>query len=229
MSGGVALVGGDEFRAGCESMDMSILRISGRSKPSVLIIPAAAAYQNPSLAASNGVGYFLGLGAEPSALMVLDALKASDSDFLLPMDSADILYFTGGNPQHLRHVLTGSLMFEKVKSAIERGAIIVGSSAGAMVLGSWMKIGQWTEGLGILDGLAVLPHHENSDPALVSEQIEMAEIPRDLSVVGIDAMTCCFGGRGGWSVMGRGLITLYESGSWYRFGSGDEVHSLPLV
>ena len=64
MSGLVALMGGDEFRAGCREMDLAILNATGKESPSVLVLPTAAAQENPSRAASNGVAYFSALGAD---------------------------------------------------------------------------------------------------------------------------------------------------------------------
>ena len=47
MTGRLALVGGDEFRTGCETMDAAILDATGSSNPAVLIVPTAAAFENP--------------------------------------------------------------------------------------------------------------------------------------------------------------------------------------
>ena len=63
MTGTLALVGGDEFRRGCESMDETILRATGKSSPVVLIVPTAAAFENPARAADNGVRHFAGPGS----------------------------------------------------------------------------------------------------------------------------------------------------------------------
>ena len=65
----IALVGGDEFRPGCEEMDRAILDSTGLERPSLLVIPTAAAQEKPEKAASNGVSYFSALGADASPLM----------------------------------------------------------------------------------------------------------------------------------------------------------------
>ena len=85
MVGRIALVGGDEFRPGCEEMDRAILALTGLRCPSVLVVPTAAAKQNPSRAASNGVGYFSALDAEASALMVLGPDDANDQRLISPV------------------------------------------------------------------------------------------------------------------------------------------------
>ena len=51
MAGSIALVGGDEFRSTCEEMDRHILTTIPRgSLPKVLIVPTAAASDNPVMA-----------------------------------------------------------------------------------------------------------------------------------------------------------------------------------
>ena len=222
MAGPIALVGGDEFRPGCEEMDRAVLNATGVQHPQVLIVPTAAAHQGPSKAASNGVDYFSGLGAEASALMVLESAAADDEDLLAPVDGAHLIYLTGGDPGHLLDTLTGSLLLGKLKDAHQRGAVLAGSSAGAMVLGSWMRFGVWTEALGIVDGIAVHPHHEGTDPAIIAKDLGEAS-PSGLVVLGIDAKVCCFGGAGSWHVLGAGSVTAYSHGRWQRYERGQAV------
>lgn len=218
----IALMGGDEFSEDCKEMDRSILSATGCRRPSVLVVPTAAAFENPALAASNGVQYFAGLGADVSTLMVVQKAQANDSELLSPIGSADLIYFTGGNPSHLLEVLAGSILLQRLRAALERGAILAGSSAGAMVLGSWMRFRRWREALGIVPGVAVLPHHERSDPDAVVKELAKSAPPESM-VLGIDAMTCCLGGPREWSVLGAGWVTAYRGGQWRRFASGQTL------
>ena len=94
MAGRIALVGGDEFRNGCEPMDEAILRATGKPTPVVLVIPTAAVSGRPELAAQNGVRHFTSLGADAHPLMVLDQNDASDAGLASEIDSADLVYLT---------------------------------------------------------------------------------------------------------------------------------------
>ena len=223
MQGIFALVGGDEFRSGCEEMDRAILRATGAEQPRVVVVPTAAAHQGPTKAASNGVEYFSSLGARASPLMVLGPPDANDESMVSTVDDTDVVYLTGGDPGHLLTSLKGSLLLQRLKDALGRGTVLVGSSAGAMVLGSWMAFGGWAEALGLLDGIAVLPHHEGSEPDQVASHLE-GDAPAGTTVLGIDAKTCCFGGPGGWEVLGAGGITVYSQGGWRQFRSGQTVN-----
>ncbi|GIT43377.1 MAG: hypothetical protein Ct9H300mP11_13130 [Chloroflexota bacterium] len=42
MPGQIALVGGDEFRLGCEDMDREIMRVSGQDPAKIVVVPTAA-------------------------------------------------------------------------------------------------------------------------------------------------------------------------------------------
>jgi cyanophycinase len=222
MAGQIALAGGDEFRAGCEVMDGALLEAAGVKRPRVVIVPTAAAKHNPSKAAANGVSYFSSLGAEASPLMVLGPETASDEGLISQLDVADVVYLTGGDPDYLLDTLRDSLFLSRLLRALARGAIVAGSSAGAMVLGSWMSFGGGMDALGVLPEVAVLPHHERSDPGEVAKRVHESA-PAGTEVLGVDARTCCFGGPGDWTVLGQGAVTLYSRGRWQRFESGQPV------
>ena len=174
MAGDIGLVGGEEFRSGCESMDLEIMRASGQDPARVLIIPTAAV-TGPAKAANDGVTHFRNLGADANQLMVLDKSQADDADFIRPSQEADVVYFTGGSPDHLLATLQDSRLLRSILAAVGTGAVLAGSSAGAMVMGSMMRRpggGGWVDGLGIVPGVAVLPHHERSrDPVKSSLQL----------------------------------------------------------
>ena len=220
MTGPIALVGGDEFRVGCEPMDRALLEATGLERPRVLVLPTAAARSRPDLAAANGVRYFAGLGADAEGLMVLDAEQAGEDSLTAPVDDADVLYISGGDPSYLLSVLQGSQLLERLLAAHERGAVLAGSSAGAMVLGSWMRFRQWAATLGVARGVAVLPHHERSDPESVAEQLRDG-MPDETAVLGVDAMSGCLGGPVRWTVHGGGAVTVYRADGWQRYSAGE--------
>ena len=222
MPGTVVLVGGDEFRPGCETMDSYLLVAVSPGSASILIIPTAAV-TNPSKAASDGVRYFSLLGARASELMILDRQRANDEVLCNAIFQASHVYFTGGNPNHLLTTLKGSLLLQCLEEWLAKGGVLAGSSAGAMVMGSAMRhlgTDDWAQGLGIVQGMAVLPHHEKSDPNIVAQTLEETA-PKGLRVLGIDARTCCIGMPGSWKAVGVGKVTAYQGGSWQTFNSGE--------
>ncbi len=220
--GRIALVGGNEFRENCESMDRLVLAATGVERPRVAIVPTAAADQGPSIAAANGVSYFERLGADAWPLMVLTSADADDPKHVLRLDDADLVYLTGGDPSHLLEVLDGSALLEGLRRVLRRGVVVAGSSAGAMVMGSWMGFRDWRPALGVVPNIAVLPHHERSDPDDTASRLAEA-LPSGVSVLGVDVGTACLSGPDGWTVAGGGAVVLYTDGGWERFESGATV------
>ena len=203
-------------------MDRALLAATVAERPRVVILPAAAAQENPGKAAANGIGYFSGLGCDVTAAMVVDSAGADDEDLVGQIDGADLVYMTGGSPRHLRDVLSGSMLLRRILTALRRGAVVAGSSAGAMVLGSYMRVGEWVPALAVVEGVAVLPHHERSSREAVSEELRGAA-PAGLLTLGIDAMAGVLGGPEGWRVVGQGSVTAYRDGRHERYGAGEVV------
>ena len=154
--------------------------------------------------------------------MVLDKSRADDNAFIQPSKTFGVVYFTGGSPEHLLTTLKDSQLLKSILAALDEGLVLAGSSAGAMVMGSLMRRpgdGNWGEGLGIVPGTAVLPHHENSNPANTSREL-LGQVPEDLTVLGIDARTGCLGRPGNWRVVGSGKVTVYRGSDWQVYQPG---------
>ena len=224
MAGTIALVGGEEFRVGCEEMDREVMRASGKDPAEVIIIPTAAV-TGPAKAANDGVTHFAALGAASTQLMVLESTHANDEEFVAPVSTADVVYFTGGSPDHLLATLGGSVLLSLLVEGLERGLVLGGSSAGAMVMGSVMRrpsSGGWVEGLGIAEGIGVLPHHERRDPAETLSELRRSA-PEGLVYLGIDARTGVLGGPSNWRVAGFGKVTVYRGTEYAVFQAGEPL------
>lgn len=165
----IGLVGSGEFTPAMADIDREILATLPKH-PRVAILPTAAAGENPESWAYRGVEHFTKLGARSVALMVLDWSHAEDPANVAEVEGADLVYFSGGKPARLLAALEGSPLWRGVLLARQRGGWIVGASAGAMVLGDWTLVHTkadphgtptaWTIGLGILQGIAVVPHYD---------------------------------------------------------------------
>ena len=222
MAGQIALVGGDEFRRYCVDMDREILAATGKEQARVVVLPTAAV-NGPVKAAHDGVTHFTDLGGNGQPLMILDGEQANDPDMVQRLAEADVIYFTGGNPNHLLETLEDSRLLIAILEAVEGGAILAGSSAGAMVMGSVMRrprADEWVTGLGIAEGICVLPHHERSNPDQVMEQIQ-ERLSDSLTILGIDAQTACLGSAGDWRVTGHGKVTVYRPEGWEQYQAGE--------
>ena len=209
----VILVGGDEFREGCVSMDTYLLDKLDKPNPRVAIIPTAAANHQPQKAAENGVRYFNDLGANAESIMVLNREEAQKNSHLKKISEMDLIYFTGGDPEYLLNTLNKTKFMKDVVSSVSKGTFLVGSSAGAMILGSRMRYRNWMPGTGLIPNTAILPHHEKSDPDRVLSEIQ-AELAMGTKIIGIDSATGIFFQRGEVEILGEGKAVFYSENSY---------------
>lgn len=219
----LALMGGNEFRPNCIPMDERLLAELKRPTPRVIIVPTAAAHQNPGLAARNGMRYFSDLGADSASAMILNRSDADDPARLAALDGADVIYLTGGDPAHLLGALRGSLFLDRLRQFAGAGGWLVGSSAGAMVLCERTRTrltGEWTDGLNLLHGIAMLPHHDEyrQGPMALLRQ----GLARSTVLLGIDTATAVASrDEVNGQVWGRGQVIRYTMQGSQRFGTDD--------
>jgi cyanophycinase len=211
MHGPLALVGGGEWREGC-TFDRDLLADSGADE--VLVLPTAAAYEHPERAVETAEKWFAGLGARARGLMVLARPDAEQEANAAAIGDARFIYLSGGSPLHLRSVLKDSPAWDALCRAWQGGAVLAGSSAGAMALCDPMvdpRGGAFTLGLGLLAQVAIIPHHNTWSEEKAKRTITLA--PKGLPIVGIDERTALIRGRDGtWTVAGVGGVVVFQNG-----------------
>ena len=228
-TGTLALVGGAEWREGCRKFDAALLEAAGTDE--VLVLPTAAAFENPRRAVETARQYFEDLGARVSGLMVLGRTEAEDATNAAIVRGSRFVYIGGGSPMHLRSVLKGSRLWESLLEAWRDGAVLAASSAGAMVLCDPMvdpRGGAYTVGLGLLANMPILPHHDTTPAHLRERSMELR--PEGAVLVGIDEQTALLRDPdGGWRVAGQGSVTLYGPGrdEVATYGSDATIDGLP--
>lgn len=209
--GPIALVGGGEWRDGC-SFDRDLLEASGGRE--VVVLPTAAAYEHPARAVGTAEQWFERLGARVRGLMVLRRPDAEDEANASVVREARFVYVSGGSPLHLRSVLKASPVWEALVAAWRDGAVLAGSSAGAMVLTDPMvdpRGGAFTVGLGLIAQVAVIPHCDSWSAEKAHRTIALA--PAGLPVVGISEQTALLRDPSGrWSVGGAGTVHVWLDG-----------------
>jgi cyanophycinase len=211
MSGLLALVGGDEWQDKC-TFDRGLLEASGGTE--VLVLPTAAAYEHPARAVEHARQWFESLGGTVQGLDVLRRKDAENEGNAAAVRGARFVYLSGGSPMHLRSVLKDSPVWDALVEAWDSGAVLAGSSAGAMVLCDPMvdpRGGAFTLGLGLVEQVALIPHHEEWDEDQARRTIELA--PTGLPVVGIDTQTALIRDvDGSWRTEGAGRVVVFVDG-----------------
>lgn len=213
--GFLLLEGGAEFGGQMREPDLKGVELAGGLGAPIRIIPTAAAPDhNHQRAGNNGIRWFQQLGVrDVLSIPVIDKVSANDERNAQAFREAKLIYMLGGFTHYLGQTLKDSLVWQAVLDAYQRGAIIAGSSAGAMVMCQYYydpSQKQVQQGLDLLHNSLVLPHHntfgKNWAPPLT------AQIP-DVTLIGIDEQTGMLNDGGHqWTVYGRGAVTLYSGG-----------------
>lgn len=208
--GPVALVGGGEW-LGDDEIDRRLLELGG---PEVLVLPTAAAYERPQAAVETAAERYESLGGKVRASMVLTRRDAEREAFAAEVRSASFIYLAGGSPLHLRVTLKDSLVFDALVQAWRRGALVAGSSAGAMVLSDPMidpRGGAFTVGLGVVRDLAVIPHYQGERTPQLERTLALA--PASCAVVALGERTGIIRASDGtWVVIGHGPCDVFAGG-----------------
>jgi len=211
MVGTLALVGGNEWQEKC-TFDRALLQASGGTE--VLVLPTAAAYEHPDRAVEHARGWFESFGGTVRGLDVLRRHDAEDEANTAAVRAAGFIYLSGGSPMHLRSVLKDSQLWDALVEAWDGGAVLAGAAAGAMVLCDPMvdpRGGAFTLGLGLVEQVALIPHHEEWDEDQARRTIELA--PAGLPVVGIDTQTALIRDPdGAWRTEGAGRVVVFVDG-----------------
>lgn len=206
------LVGGAEFQPAMSTLDRAILQRVVYQQCRVAILPTAVAPYRPDLATLNAVRHFTKLGAEARPVMVLTRSDAENHLLAEQLAGVDVIYLAGGDPWYLQTTLEYTPVWDMIMEQYALGRIIVGSSAGAMVMGELIRQRDhtiWKQGLGLARGIGVLPHLEEAQ----KEQVEglWGALPAGYMMVGVDSSTGLIVDteRGTAEVAGDGGVTLF--------------------
>lgn len=211
------MVGGNEWTPPARELDAWLLERSGSK--TVSVVPTPAALQGPERAIATARRHFKHLGASVTQVMVLEASDADDPKMAGVLEDSPFIYISGGNPRRTVKVLAGSPVWDAILASWNAGAVLAGSSAGAMILCRRMLVPRWkvpAEGLGLLEDKLVLPHHN----AWIRRVGKVTRSPaaRGLEVIGVDECTGLVLDGGDCLVLGAGAVTAYRDGeaAWMR-------------
>jgi cyanophycinase-like exopeptidase len=180
----ICLQGGAEFGAQCEAMDAELLRLAGDG-PVVVTSLAGAPGREYDTANRNGVTHFERLDA-PSVVAAPDARVDEAAAYALARE-AGLLVLPGGSPSRLLEALTTTRMGAAVQEVLTSGGVVMGASAGAMVLceHTWLpdRGGAVVRGLGLVPDSIVLPHW--SDDRLDQAMQLLQQLPESTVALGL--------------------------------------------
>jgi len=222
--GYILLEGGAEFGGRMRDPDLKAIELAGGFTAPIRIIPTAAAPDNNhQRAGNNGIRWFQSLGAKDvSAVSLLSKIRADDKNIAQSLRDAKLVYLLGGFTHYLGQTLIGSLAWDGAVDAYHNGAVIAGSSAGAMVMCQFYydpSAGHVHEGLNLVPNSLVLPHHNTFGKSWAPKLLK--KIP-NVTLIGIDERTGMLndGENNSWNVYGAGEVMLYRNGQIETYQAG---------
>ena len=236
MNGLIALVGSGEYLPVMEDVDHFLLAQCGETGrlPRVVCLPTAAGQEGEQSWGRwmrMGQEHFRRLGADVTALPVIDRSSADDPRHASILEAADLIYFSGGNPVYLFETLDGSRAWAASQAAFAHGAVYAGCSAGAMILGREIpnfRAAALTNvrAFGLLPARMIFPHF---DRWKLMRGAMLAPLRRSLAAdeyaLGIDEETALVGSLNApeWHVLGRQTISVIKKGGVCVYKSGQQI------
>ena len=219
--GAIVLAGSGEFTSAMRAVDAALLATL-RPRARVAIVPTAAGLEDtPPEWIAKGTEHFRALGAEAYGVPVLTRGDANDERWSGAIADADWIYFSGGDPRHITETLDGSRFWSAVLDRNRAGAIVAGSSGGAMLMGehTFVFSGRGPDGfptgiglrraMGVVRDVIVAPHFDIIPERLLREWSGV--IPQGQRLLGIDEDTALVQHNGSWDVRGKGRVLVFAS------------------
>ncbi|MEP6562791.1 MAG: cyanophycinase, partial [Nakamurella sp.] len=247
-AGIVMPIGGAEDKIGRMTVLREVARLAGGSSGRMVVISTASSLGDEithaylQLFATLGLSDVVGIRPESRA-------QSADAGLVAAVERATAVFMTGGNQVKLATLTVGTPLGAAILAAHRRGSLIAGTSAGASILSALMvsfgsggatpkfRIGQVSQGLGLLDDVIVDQHftQRNRFGRLLAL---IASNPAQLGV-GIDEDTAAVIRPDGMlEVKGRGVVTIVDgsdvvttsytaTGTQPLMMSGIRLHTLP--
>jgi cyanophycinase len=164
-----------------------------------------------------------------------DRDEANTEAFVAPLRSATGVYLTPGNSGRLADAYLGTRTHTALRALLERGGPVFGSSAGAIIQGSFTVRGRpdkpllmapgRTTGFGFLTNVAINPHLTSAKRD--AELVNVVDAHPHILGIGIDDDAALLVSQNVFEVIGTGRVAIYDnvrragSGWYYWLKPGD--------
>jgi cyanophycinase len=204
----------------------AFVALAGGRASHIVVIPTASVFDAgpPGMATSLARRMEQSFGVEAvTVLHTLDRVTSDSDGFIEPLRKASGVWLLGGMPDRLVQAYVNTKTERAIKQLLDRGGVVGGESAGAMIQGSWLdttdtesftpaiqaliRAHETGAGFGLLTHSAIFPHFDKRGTEAAVR--ESAAHPDQLAI-GIDeeAALVVHGDRG--EVVGLGTVTIYD-------------------
>ena len=218
----LALFGSGEFTDAVDNIDEYLI---SKFKPKNIAVLPTAAGQESDVAKWTDMAksHYSKFNLPVIAVSVLNKDQANDQEFVDLLSEVDWIFFSGGSPGYLLETMQGSKVWEATMQRVNKGALLAGSSAGAMIMGKsilsapsfkamFTNTGTiWRDAFGLVD-YTVLPHfdHFKKYQGLITRTIGTSPKKVHSSWMGIDENTAIIYEGDRRNVLGRGGVEIHS-------------------
>lgn len=215
--GVIALVGSGEYLPVMQEFETELLHFAlQRGKRNTFIqIPTASSNEGVdrrNFWKRRGLDQAARIGCEGIYLPIHEREDAFKAEHIAAVESAGLIYFSGGDPHYITEVYKETPLWEKIKNEWENGTSLAGCSAGAMAFGGTImgvRRASHSQGLNLLSDIEVIPHYDKILGWLPDRVASfIARASANTNLLGIDENTALFrnGNENLWRVTGAGRV-----------------------
>lgn len=190
----------------------------GKAKANIVVITAAtgdsAAFNTSSLKKIKKE-----LGIENVTVLHTNSLAEANSEkFIAPLKKATGVWFDGGRQWRIADSYLNTLTHQAFFDVLNRGGVIIGSSAGASIQGSFLwrgdtkgpqiLVGDHTQGLGFLKNSAIDQHLLKRNRQF--DLVDFIKKSPELIGIGLDEATSVVVQRDTLEVLGKSYAVIYD-------------------
>ena len=220
----LALVGSGEYLPPMETVDRYLLG-KLKTQAHVICLPTAAGTEGDeriSYWSELGKAHFSKLGVDVDALPVIDEPSANLAEYAERIRHANFIYLSGGKPDYLYRTLASSQVWVAIMEVLNRGGVVAGCSAGAMIMGERIPgFPHWKPTFGLVRGAIIMPHFDEI-PSAITNTLHML-IQDQQTLLGIEGNTALVGENNDWQVIGSGCVVMWNQSKKQRYTQGQQV------
>lgn len=230
------------------------IELAGGSKAHVVVIPTAASsirfgekntVLDPDLprnreewkAYERYLKQWFGID-DVTIIHTRNRIVAGSPGFVKPLQKATGVFLAAGNSGRLAQVYLDTKTHKELLGVLSRGGVIFGTSAGAIIQGSFTVRGRSDKpllmaqgrerGFGFLKNVAINPHLTQA--MRENELINVVDAHPNLLGIGIDEDAGVVVTKNSFEVIGTGRVAIYDNkkrnGSWYYWLKAGERFNL---
>jgi cyanophycinase len=144
---------------------------------------------------------------------------ANEEKFVQPLRQAKVVWMSEGNSGRLADTYLDTLTEKEIKAVLNRGGVVAGNSAGAIIQGSFIVRGRpdkpvlmakgHERGFGLLKNVAINPHLTAAKREV--ELVNVVDAHPELLGIGIDEKTAIVVQGDRFEVVGEGQVAIYDN------------------